>query len=88
MAGGVLYRPVLNCTVDPCSSRTIWQVDAHDAAGTVGCSGAPKVCNSLWTASFPFRVGEVLVVGDVVYAVGVSADFNGPSPEVWAFRAS
>lgn len=44
---------------------------AFDAAGATNCSGVPKTCDPLWTASTGGGMGSPLVVGDVVY-IGAS----------------
>ena len=43
-------------------------LNAFDAAGIVGCSGSPKVCEPLWTASSGHPESSPSVAGGVVYA--------------------
>lgn len=88
-AGGVVYTLSHVCADPACSTTASWYVEAHDATGTVGCSGTPKVCHSLWTQALPFKPDEVMVVGDVVYVVGVARNvFSDPAPSIWGFRTS
>ena len=46
ITGGVVYAVVAHTR----------QVFAFDEAGTIGCSGSPKVCQPLWTATLPSAV--------------------------------
>jgi hypothetical protein len=86
-AGGVLYTISHICDQTGCPTPGSWYVDAHDAAGTVGCSGAPKVCHSLFSKALPFKPDEVMIVGDVVYVTGdASNNASVPYPPVWGFR--
>ena len=90
VAGGVQYTITDLCTNVGCDAPGDgWRVQAHDANGSQACTGSPKVCQPLWTAQVPFRVSEVMIVGDVVYIPGdVSLGINHPQPAVWAYRVS
>ena len=87
VAGGLLYTSSDICDDASCTTRT-WYVDAHDAAGSVGCSGAPKVCHSLFAKAIGFRPSNIMIVGDVVYVVGDSSTINQPNPAIYGFRTS
>ena len=88
IAGGVIYTTTFLCPGGNCSGTPEVRVDAHSASGNVGCSGTPRVCTPLWTAAFPFAVGETMIVGDFVYVVGqYQLGPTTPDPEVRVFRA-
>lgn len=48
-------------------TSTTGELDAYDAAGVQGCSGAPKICTPIWTASTPAGLGQTAVDGNSVY---------------------
>ena len=61
---------------------------AASANGTTNCSGSPKVCQPLWTASFPGLVAAFtpVVAGDVVYDTFINTGLT--SGELAAFDAT
>jgi hypothetical protein len=88
-AGGVLYTLSDICDDPSCTTTGNCYVDGHDAAGTEGCAGTPKICRSLFSKVLPFKPDEVIVVGDVVYVTGDGRNlFSDPAPPIWGFRTS
>jgi hypothetical protein len=88
-AGGVVYTSSHVCGDASCSTPGHWYVDAHDAAGSAGCAGTPKVCSALWSQVIPFRPDDVMVVGDTVYVTAETTAVGGdPVGSIWRFRTS
>ena len=53
------------------------RLEAFDAAGTTNCSGTPKVCTPLWTATLGGSiVGSPTVDGNVVYVGSTNGKFD------------
>lgn len=90
VAGGVVYTSTLSCLVAGCGAGTmVSRVDAHDASGVAGCSGAPSTCAPAWSHTFAPIVGAPMVVGDTVFVPGaLQVGPLGAAPEVIAFRAT
>ncbi|MGZ6957915.1 MAG: hypothetical protein ACXVLO_18860 [Acidimicrobiia bacterium] len=89
VAGGVIYTVTDSCPGGNCGAVPVVRVDAHDASGAGGCGGSPRVCTPRWTATFPYLVGGVLIVGDIVYVVGrFRLGLGAADPEVRAFRTT
>jgi outer membrane protein assembly factor BamB len=63
VAGGVVYI------------GTVSGLAAFDAAGSIGCGGAPKTCTPLWTATGG-AVDAIAVTADSVYAVSPGGDVS------------
>lgn len=61
VANGVVYAGGFGSTAPG-------ELDAYDAAGTQGCSGLPKTCTALWTATVDSLLGNATVAGGAVYA--------------------
>ncbi len=58
---------------------------AFDATGTNGCSGAPKICNPVWTATLPGSASaSPTVAGGRVFVVSAAGDSDALS----AFNAT
>jgi outer membrane protein assembly factor BamB len=66
VAGGVVYVTI--GAVEP-TGEEFTGLLAFDAAGNTSCSGIPKTCNSLWSATLSdnFVVSSPAVAGGVVY---------------------
>jgi outer membrane protein assembly factor BamB len=64
VVGGVAYAV----------SESPGQLRAFDAAGAVGCTGTPKVCNPLWTAGQTYDPVKHTWVGDDLYSSPVVAN--------------
>ena len=73
VAGGVVYAAY---------TASVTGVVAYDLAGSLGCSGVPKTCNSLWSPVTANRVQSPIVVGPRLYL----ADAAGQASEVTAFK--
>ena len=64
MADGVVYASGNGTT-------TAGEVDAFDAAGISGCSGVPKTCIPLWTATTTSFLGNPAVALGTVFATSL-----------------
>jgi hypothetical protein len=63
VSGGVLY-------IGANTGSGTGRLSAYDAAGTTGCSGAPRFCSPLWTASPDGPIlASVAVSGGKVFAI-------------------
>ena len=56
------------------------QLMAFDSTGTASCSGAPKVCSPVWTATLPGKaIGSPSVAGGRAYIVSTATDADAIS---------
>jgi outer membrane protein assembly factor BamB len=82
VAKGVVY-------IGSHSSTTAGTLYAFDAAGTTMCSGTPKVCAPLWTATTGAVIFSSPAVANGVVYIGANGDESaGASSGVFAFDAA
>jgi hypothetical protein len=81
VANGVVYFSV--------SGKYDNRLFAYDADGTTGCSGTPKICSPLWSATLHAMTGVMAptVVNGIVY-ISDFGDFTSDPGDLYAFDAN